>query len=81
VWRDRRRGSDAAAAVSPFTWRGTVNVLAWLAGLIALASVCDRVFPGPTALWGFVALGVMLLVARWSDHRGGNPKDRAPITP
>jgi hypothetical protein len=81
VWRDRRRGDDAAAAVSPFTWRGTANVLAWLAGLIALASVCGLVFPGPTALWGFVALGVMLLVARWWDHRGDNPSDRTPIEP
>jgi hypothetical protein len=81
AWRERQRGGDAAAAVSPFTWRGTANVLAWLAGLIALASVCDLVFPGPTAVWGFVALGVMVLVARWWDHRGRNPNDRAPIEP
>jgi hypothetical protein len=81
VWRERRRAGDAPDAVSALTWRGTANVLAWLAGLIALASVCDLVFPGPTALWGFVALVVMLLVARWWDHRGRKPSDRAPIKP
>lgn len=81
VWRGRRRFSQAADGVRPLTWRGTRNVLVWLAGLAAMTVLADRSMPGPRWMWFLVALGAMVFVAWLWDQRLRTADDRTPPKP
>lgn len=81
AWRDRRRLRSATNEVSPLTWRGTHNVLMWLAGLAALARLGALLLPGPTFIWFLPAFGVMVLVARRWDRRSEHAAEQSSAEP
>ncbi|MET0910696.1 MAG: hypothetical protein ABWZ99_14610 [Ilumatobacteraceae bacterium] len=68
-WRHRlsvRRGTDS---VSPLTWAGTLHVLAWIAGLVAIVVAGRALVPGLGVGWYAISLVIMVLVAIVWDRR------------
>ena len=73
MWKNRRRSQRGIDTVSPATLRGTVNVVLWLCGLIAINTVGPMIVSLPRPIWWVVAAAVMVVVARWWRRRSKRP--------
>jgi hypothetical protein len=71
TWVHRHRLRRGFDAVTPATWRGTVNVTLWFVGLVGIAVAGRLLVGGPRPVWFVVALAVMVPVGRWWDRRPG----------
>jgi hypothetical protein len=72
IWRHRRAVRRGADAVSPLSWRGTVHVLAWLAGAVGIVVIGRVLLPAlEVGWWVGISLAAMLLVAVMWDRRTG----------
>lgn len=69
TWKHRRRMRRGVDSVSPATWRGTLHVLVWFAGLAAITMVGSAVVAWPRPRWFLIALVVMVGVGWMWDRR------------
>ena len=68
VWRHRRRLQRGVDQVSPATWRGSLRVVLWIAGLAAITVAGPLLVAWPRFVWFAIAVGVMLAVGWWWDR-------------
>lgn len=73
AWKHRRQTRRGVESVSPATWRGTLHVMVWSAGLVAITVVGPLVVGWPRPVWFCVAVVVMVGVGWLWDRRSQRP--------
>ncbi len=70
AWKHRGQMRSGIDAVSPATWRGTIDVIVWFAGLAAITVVGSLLVAWPRPVWFVVALVGMVGVGWLWNRRG-----------
>ena len=69
IYSQRKSLLRMTDAVTAGTWWGAVKVVAWIAAVLGIAAIGQRLAPDSGGPWLLIGIAVMLPVAVWMPRR------------